>query len=92
MKDELLASIEREVLGWPGVSKDPDRPHVAIYRFERRQRTISDAWRSHVPEGHPRRADLGRPGATPQGRLPRRLSYRSRPEDVPGAVDRLLKS
>jgi hypothetical protein len=37
MKDELLASIEREVLGWPGVSKDPDRPHVAIYRFERRQ-------------------------------------------------------
>ena len=37
MKDELLASIEREVLGWPGVSKDPDRPHVTIYRFERRQ-------------------------------------------------------
>lgn len=37
MNDELLASIEREVLRWPGVSKDPERPHVALYRFGRRQ-------------------------------------------------------
>jgi hypothetical protein len=37
MNDQLWASIEREVLGWPGVGKDPDRPHVALYRFGRRQ-------------------------------------------------------
>jgi hypothetical protein len=37
MNDELLASLEREVLGWPGVDKDPDRAHVALYRFGRRQ-------------------------------------------------------
>ena len=37
MNDELLAMVEREVLGWDGVSRDPDRRHVALYRFGRRQ-------------------------------------------------------
>jgi hypothetical protein len=32
MDDELLASIEREVLGWPDVSKNPDRPDVDLFR------------------------------------------------------------
>jgi hypothetical protein len=37
MNDEPLASIEREVLSWPGVNRDPDRSHVSVYRFGRRQ-------------------------------------------------------
>ena len=37
MNDELLAMVEREVLGWDGVSRDPDRRHVALYGFGRRQ-------------------------------------------------------
>lgn len=37
MNDELLASIEREVLSWPSVSKEPDRSSVSVYRFGRRQ-------------------------------------------------------
>ncbi len=37
MNDYLLALIEREVLGWPGVSKEPDRSSVTVYRFGRRQ-------------------------------------------------------
>ncbi len=46
MNDELLASIEREVLGWPGVSKETGRggpgqggfwvPPFTVYRFGRR--------------------------------------------------------
>ena len=45
MNDELLASIEREVLGWPGVSKEKHRggpgqgrfwvPPATIYKFGR---------------------------------------------------------
>ena len=47
MNDELLASIEREVLGWPGVSKEaggggPGQagfwvPPATVYRFARRR-------------------------------------------------------
>jgi hypothetical protein len=47
MNDELLNSIEREVLGWPGVSKEtggggPGQggfwvPPATVYRFGRRQ-------------------------------------------------------
>jgi hypothetical protein len=46
MDDELLASIEREVLGWPGVSKQTHRggpgqggfwvPPATVYKFGRR--------------------------------------------------------
>ena len=47
MNDELLASFEREVLGWPGVSKETAKggqgqggfwvPPATVYRFGRRQ-------------------------------------------------------
>ncbi|MBA2714298.1 MAG: DUF5519 family protein [Rubrobacteraceae bacterium] len=37
MNDDLLALIEREVLSRSGVSKEPDRSGVAVYRFGRRQ-------------------------------------------------------
>jgi hypothetical protein len=30
MNDGPLASIEREVLSWPGVGNDPARPHVSL--------------------------------------------------------------
>lgn len=46
MNDELLAMVEREVLGWPGVSKETGRgglgqggfgvPPATVYRFGRR--------------------------------------------------------
>jgi hypothetical protein len=91
MKDELLASIEHEVLSWPGISKDPDRPHVALYRFGRRQI-------GHVH--HDGVADLPFPRAIHdelisdglaqphRGGFPAVVSYYLRgPEDVPGAVD-----
>ena len=47
MNDELLARVEREVLGWPGVSKERGGggrgrggfwvPPATVYRFGRRQ-------------------------------------------------------
>ena len=47
MNDELVAQIERKLLGWPGVSKEtggggPGRggfrvPPATVYRFGRRQ-------------------------------------------------------
>jgi Family of unknown function (DUF5519) len=91
MNDELLESIEREVLSWPGVNRDPDRPDVPVYRFGRRQI-------GHVH--HDGVADLPFPRAVhdeliSDGRAePHRggfravVSYRIRgPEDVPGAID-----
>ena len=91
MNGELLALIEREVLGWPGVSKDPDRPDVVVYRFGRRQI-------GHVH--HDGVADLPFPRAVHdelisdgiaephRGGFPAVVSYYLRgPEDVPGAVD-----
>ena len=46
MNDELLTMVEREVLGWPGVSKETGRggpgqggfwvPPLTVYRFGRR--------------------------------------------------------
>jgi hypothetical protein len=91
MNNELLASIEREVLGWPGVDKDPERSRVALYRFGRRQI-------GHVH--HDGVADVPFPRAVHDGLIssglaqphrggfPAVVSYRIRgPEDVPGAVD-----
>jgi hypothetical protein len=96
MDNELLASIEREVLGWPGVSKDPDRSHVALYRFGRRQ--IGHVHRDGV-------ADLTFPKALHdalisdglaqphRGGFPAVVSYRiSSPEDLPGAVNLFRRS
>lgn len=91
MSDELPASIEREVLSWPGVSKNPERSNVALYRFGRRQighvhhdgvvdlpfpRTVHDELISAV---------FARPH---RGGFPATVSYYlRRPEDVSGAVD-----
>ena len=36
MNDELLKTIEREVLSWPGMDKEPREDDVASYRFGRR--------------------------------------------------------
>jgi len=91
MNGELLALIEREVLGWPGVSKDRDGTAVSVYRFGRRQI-------GHVH--HDGVADLPFPRAVHdelisqglaephRGGFPAVVSYYLRdPEDVPGAVD-----
>jgi hypothetical protein len=91
MNDQLLASVEREVLRWPGVDKDPDRANVALYRFGRRQ--IGHVHRDGV-------ADLPFPRAVHDelisdglaephgGGCPTTVSYYIRgPEDVPGALD-----
>lgn len=91
MNQQLLESIEREVLGWPGVEKDPDGSQVALYRFGRCQ--IGHVHRDGV-------ADLPFPKAVHdelisdglaephRGGFPAVVSYRVRgPEDVPGAVD-----
>ena len=90
MHQQLLENIEREVLCWPGVEKDPD-DRVALYRFGRRQ--IGHVHRDGV-------ADLPFPRAVHdelisgglaephRGGFPAVVSYRVRgPEDVPGAVD-----
>ena len=91
MNGELLALIEREVLGWPGVSKDPDGTATSVYRFGRRQighvhhdgvadlpfpRTVHDELISEgMAEPH-------------RGGFPAVVSYYLRdPIDVPGAVD-----
>ena len=91
MDGELLRLIDGEVLGWPGVSKDPDGRNVTVYRFGRRQI-------GHIH--HDGVADLQFPKAlhdelVSSGRAqPHRggfravVSYRIREqEDVPGAVE-----
>ena len=96
MDDELLRSIDGEVLGWPGVSKDPNRRNVTVYRFGRRQI-------GHIH--HDGVADLQFPKALHdelisagkaqphRGGFPAVVSYRIRtPEDVPGAVELFRKS
>jgi hypothetical protein len=92
MNDELLALIEREVLRWPGVSKEPDRgADVAVYRFGRRHI-------GHVH--HDGVADIPFPRAVHdelisnglaephRGGFPATVSYRIRESaDVSGAVE-----
>ncbi len=96
MNDELLALIERELLDWPGVSKEAHGggfrvPPATVYRFGRRQI-------GHIH--HDGVADLPFPRAVHDGLIsdglaePHRggfravVSYRIRgPEDVPGAID-----
>ncbi len=91
MNDELLAMVEREVLGWDGVSRDPDRRNVALYRFGRRQ--IGHVHRDGVADlTFPRAVhdDLVASGkAKPhRGGFPAVVSYRIRtPADVPGAIE-----
>jgi hypothetical protein len=91
MDDELLLSVEREVLGWPGVDRDPDRRQVALYRFGRRQigHVHSDGV-ADLPFPKGVHDDLISRGlAEPhRGGFPATVSYRIRdPADVAGALD-----
>jgi hypothetical protein len=91
MNGELLALIEREVLGWPGVSKDPDGTAVSGYRFGRRQ--IGHVHHDGVADlPFPRAVNdelISEGTAEPhRGGFPAVVSYYLRGrEDVPGAVD-----
>ena len=100
MNDKLLASIEREVLGWPGVSKQahgggPGQggfwvPPATVYKFGRRQLGhIHDTGVADLTfprEIHDELISDGR--AKPHGAgFPSVVSYHIRElEDVPGAV------
>ena len=103
MNDELLASIEREVLGWPGVWKKRDENGpggvgVTGYRLGCRQiGHVHDD--GHADFRFPKeiRDGLIRSGravlhpAFPDSRIT--ASYRIRtPDDVPGAVELFRKS
>jgi hypothetical protein len=35
--DELIAEVEREVLGWPGTTSEPGRFHSVAFRYGRRE-------------------------------------------------------
>jgi len=91
MNDELLAEIEREVLGWEGVRKDPDRSQVALYRLGRRQ--IGHIHHDGVAdltfprETHDELISTGK--ADPhRGGFPAVVSYRIHTQkDVPGALE-----
>lgn len=101
MNDELLESIEREVLRWPGVSKStggggPGRggfwvPPATVYRFGRRALGhIHDTGVADLPiprEIHDQLISEGR--AKPHGAgFPAVVSYHVRePEDVSRVVD-----
>lgn len=91
MNRELLESLESEVLGWPGVVRDPDTRGITVYRYGRRQ--IGHVHHDGVAdlpfprEVHERLISEGR--AEPhRGGFRGVVSYRLRsPEDVPGAVE-----
>ncbi|MCA1687130.1 MAG: DUF5519 family protein [Actinobacteria bacterium] len=101
MNDELLASIEREVLDWPGVSKETHGggqgqggfwvPPATVYKFGRRgighihDTGVADL--TFPREIHDELISDGR--AKPHGAgFPAVVSYHIRePEDVPGAVE-----
>lgn len=101
MNDELLATIEREVLGWPGVSKETHRggpgrggfrvPPATVYKFGRRALGhIHDTGVADLAfprEIHDELISEGR--AKPHGAgFAGVVSYHVRePEDVPGVVE-----
>ncbi len=101
MNDELLALIEREVLRWPGVSKETFRgglgrggfrvPPAAVYKFGRRALGhVHDTGVADLPfprEIHDELISEGR--AKPHGAgFAGVVSFHVRgPEDVPGAVE-----
>ena len=96
MNDELLAMVEREVLGWPGVSKEMHGggfrvPPATIYKFGRRALGhIHDTGVADLAfprEVHERLISDGR--AEPHGAgFAGVVSYHVRePEDVPGVVE-----
>ncbi len=101
MKDELLTMVEREVLSWPGVSKETHGggrgqggfrvPPATVYRFGRRHighiHNTGVADLTFPREIHDELISDGR--AKPHGAgFPAVVSYHIRgQEDVPGAVE-----
>ena len=101
MNDELLTMVEREVLSWPGVSKETHRggrgqggfrvPPATVYRFGRRHiGHIHDTGVADLTfprEIHDELISDGR--AKPHGAgFPAVVSYHIREaKDVPGAVE-----
>ena len=89
-RDQLLAAVEREVLTWPGVSKEPGRFNSTAYKLGRRE--IGHVHRNGVADfGFPRsvREELIAAGrAEPhQAGVPGGVSYYLRErEDVPRVV------
>ncbi len=102
MNDELLKAIEREVLGWPGVSKETHRggpgqggfwvPPATVYKFGRRalghiHDNTGVADLTFTREIHDELICDGRAKPHAAG-FASVVSYRVRePEDVPGAVE-----
>jgi luciferase-like monooxygenase len=96
MNEELLESIEREVLGWPGVSKQKGRgpfwvPPSISYRVGGQEiGHIHDNGVADLPfprEIHDELIATGRAKPHAAG-FPEVVSYPIRePEDVPGAVE-----
>lgn len=96
MNRELRDLLEREILRWPGVSKEPGRVGVSVYRLGRRHighvhhDGVADV---QLPKAlHDELVSTGR--ARPhRGGFPTVVSYEIRsPEDVPGAVSLLRLS
>ena len=96
MNDELLASIEREVLSWPGVSKEAGGggfrvPPATVYRFGRRQiGHVHHDGVADLPFPRDMHDELISDGlAEPhRGGFPAVVSYHIQgPEDVARAVD-----
>lgn len=91
MNDGLLAMVEREVLGWDGVTSEPDRFNSTVYRLGRRE--IGHVHRDGVADLlFPRRVhdDLISAGKAQPHRpgFPDFVSYYIRePEDVEGAIE-----
>jgi hypothetical protein len=101
MNDELLTMVEREVLSWPGVSKETGGggagrggswvPPATVYRFGRRQighiHQTGVADLTFPKEIHDELISDGR--AQPHGAgFANVVSYHIRePEDVPGVVE-----
>ena len=103
MKDELLEMVEKEVLGWPGVSKQRGGgggrsrggfwvPPATVYRVGRRQighihHTTGVADLTFPREIHDELISDGRAKPHPAG-FANVVSYHIRePEDVPQAVE-----
>jgi hypothetical protein len=106
MNDELLEMVEREVLSWPGVSKERGGggrgqcgfwvPLATVYRFGRRQiGHIHDTGVADLTfprKIHDELISDGRAKPHPAG-FASVVSYHIRePEDVPGVVELFLMS
>ncbi|MGH3089361.1 MAG: luciferase family protein [Rubrobacteraceae bacterium] len=91
MDREILEQVEREVLLWPGVGRDPERSRVSLYRFGGRQiGHVHHDGVADIPFSKAVHDELISTGkAEPhRGGFPAVVSYGLHtPEDVPGAIE-----